>query len=300
MRKQLGIGILVTLIITVLCSCGENQGEIHKEFQQMVEQKATPQHMVKVRAYLDDHLSKLDQDQAEQMMMGYEDYLLQYVNVDAEEGISSLLSPYYDSELGTVDAEKIQEPETRELCQALEKSGIRFSMKEERILLSVNYQELIDEYGKAVGPALSGLYQLKETEFNQPVSDNAVLMISWSQLAERAYSVEQLIAENKEDQLIRDDAKWMYENYLGIMLMGMNNTPIFDFTTADFSQEADDAYTAFIAGHPDSSTADILREYAKYLDAVGYRMDYKDKAQSKEFFDQCSRLVSEAGKRVYE
>lgn len=300
MRKQLSVGLLVTFIIMGFSSCGGNQGEIHKEFQQMVSQKATPQHMIKVRTYVDDNLSRLDQEQAEQMMMSYEDYLLQYVNVDAEEGISSLLSPYYDSELATVNAEKIQEPETQELCRQLEESGIRFSMKGDQILLSVNYQELIEQHGKTIGPGLAGLYQLKETEFDQPVSDNAVLMIPWSQLAERAYAVEQLIVENKDDELIRDDTKWMYENYLGIMLMGMNNTPIFDFTSTDFSQEADEAYTAFIAGHPDSNTAWVLKEYAKYLDAVGYRMDYKDKAQSKEFFDQCSRLVSEGGKRVYE
>jgi hypothetical protein len=84
------------------------------------------------------------------------------------------------------------------------------------------------------------------------------------------------------------------------MLLGMNNTPIFDYETQKFSEEAKTAYVEFIKANPDAVTSWMLLEYLSYLDGTGYIMDYNNEAQSKAFFDTCTWLVSEAGKKVLE
>jgi hypothetical protein len=84
------------------------------------------------------------------------------------------------------------------------------------------------------------------------------------------------------------------------MVMGSNNTPIFDYKTYGFSKDAKSAYMEFINRHPDSVTAWALTEYFTYLNSINYSMNYNDKVSSKMFFDTCDWLVSESGKRVYQ
>lgn len=301
MKKWTAVGCCVVLLVVFLSACGGDKEEIQRKFLDLTGEKATNQTVVTVHDFLQDNLPKLDPEEASHMLMAYEDYLIGYINVDSDQSLPTLLEPYYNSNQKKMEPDQIKDPDTKKAYENLTKADIRCGVQSGQFTLSVNHKALLNEFGKDITPALARLYKLKEVEFAKPAAENAVLKITWEQLADRAYSVEKMIKKyKKDDDLIREDAQWMYENYMSMMLMGLNNSPIFDFKTGKFSKDAEAAYTKFIADHPKSLTAEMLTQYFSYLNKIDYRMNYRNKTQSKQFFDQCGRLVSEAGKRVFE
>ncbi len=162
------------------------------------------------------------------------------------------------------------------------------------------YEEWLDHYDKYISDSVKDLYQIKTKEQKTPFSEDTVLKVSWAELAQRTYDMEQYIQKYKDQKLIAEDATWLYGNYMNALIMGTNGTPIFDFKTYAFSDEAKAAYAAFINKFPDSATAWALTEYFAYLDSIQYSMDYNDKVSSKLFFDTSDWLVSESGKRVFQ
>lgn len=164
----------------------------------------------------------------------------------------------------------------------------------------IDYNQWANKYEKDIDPALTSLYRIKAFEQENPMARDTVLQITWAELLERAYDLEKLISENKDKDVIREDATWMYGNYINAIIMGTNGTPTFDYKTYEFSKEAKNSYVDFIREYPGTTTAWVLVEYYTYLNSIDYRMDYNNKVSSKSFFDTCDWLVSEAGKRVYQ
>lgn len=164
----------------------------------------------------------------------------------------------------------------------------------------IDYSQWIEKYGKKIDPALVELYEFKVREQEAPMAKEATLKIGWGDIANRALELENYIADNKNNELVKEDADWMYENYINTMVMGTNGTPIFDYKTSEFSNNARNAYAAFINKYPDSTVSWVLREYFSYLNSINYTLDYNDKVSSKSFFDTCNWLVSESGKRVFQ
>lgn len=165
---------------------------------------------------------------------------------------------------------------------------------------SIDYDFWANKYEKDVYPALTSLYRIKASEQKNPMTKDAVLLVTWAELAQRALEMESLINQFKDENIIKENATWMFENYINTMIMGTNGTPVFNYKTYEFSVDAKNAYIAFINKNPETTTTWVLIEYFSYLESTGYTMDYNDKVSSKSFFDTSDWLVSEAGKRVYQ
>lgn len=175
----------------------------------------------------------------------------------------------------------------------------------ERYILSfdqngIQYEAWEKHYDQYIADSLKDLYQIRAKEQKEPMVSDGVTKISWSEVVQRTYAMEQYIEKYKDQQLIAEDAKWLYGNYINTLVMGTNGTPVFDYKTFIFSEDARTAYAAFINQHPESVTTWALTEYFTYLDSVNYSLDYNDKVSSKLFFDTCDWLVSESGKRVFQ
>jgi hypothetical protein len=189
---------------------------------------------------------------------------------------------------------KLDEKYTSDMVLQLEHYTLSFDQN------GIVYEEWAKHYDKYISDPLKDLYKIRVLEQKTPATKDAVLMISWAELVQRTYDMELYIEKYKNQALIADDAKWLYGNYINTLAMGTNGTPIFDYKTYAFSEDAQKAYAAFINQHPDSVTAWALTEYFTYLESIRFSLDYNDKVQSKLFFDTCDWLVSESGKRVFQ
>lgn len=162
----------------------------------------------------------------------------------------------------------------------------------------IDYSEWISRYDNHIDPVLTEFYKIMLEEQESPMKKDTVLTKSWAELALRTHDIEIFIKENRDFDLIREDLEWIYGYYMNAMIMGTNGTPVFDYKTNAFSEEAKTAYETFINKYPDSTTAWALKEYFRYLNSIKFKMDYNDKVSSKLFFDTCDWLVLESGKRV--
>ena len=300
MRKIGMVIALLLLIAAVAIGCGADGEKIQADFMPLVTGVAAPETIVAAADYLDQTIKKAGKDAGSQMLMSYEDYLIQYLSSDADWTAIGNLYPYWNNELGQLDMEKITTEESKALYDNLIKGGFKFASSEGMVYPVIDYKVFLERYGKTITDGLSGLYGIKQLESDEPMARDAALVISYKDLLGRAFATEQYIQLYKEDPLTLEDAKFIYQNYVNTMLLGMNNTPIFDYQTQKFSDEAKTAYVEFIKANPDAVTSWMLLEYLSYLDGTGFTMDYNNEAQSKAFFDTCTWLVSEAGKKVLE
>ena len=171
------------------------------------------------------------------------------------------------------------------------------------MVLCLNYGALSESLHKWIPKALTEFYDLSAVITKTPATENAVLKVSYEEILRRAYCVEQMIRETKDQEiypLIEEDTDWLYSTYLNILFMGTTNSPVFDYDTGAFSQEAETAYMKFYKENSDSVLAGAIHDYFRYLASIEYTMDYKDSDMSKTFFDNCSRIVTETSKKVKE
>ncbi len=299
--KKLGlIGALLLLVLAIVMGCGADGEKIKSDFKPLVTGAATPESILIAVDYLDKNIGKAGKDIGSQMLVAYEDYLIQYLNSDADWTAIGELYPYWNTDTGKLDSEKLTTEETKALYNNLTKGDFKFASSEGMVYPVIDYKVFLEKYSKSITESLSGLYSIKELESDKPMAADAALMISYSELLGRAYATEQYIKQYKDDPLTLPDAKFIYQNYINTLLLGMNNTPIFDYETHLFSQDAKKAYEKFVSANPNTTTSWMLGEYLKYLGSVNFTMDYSNASQSKDFFDTCTWLVSEAGKKVLE
>ncbi len=162
-----------------------------------------------------------------------------------------------------------------------------------------NYSDFIERYGDYMTFGLKQLFEIAMQEQEEPIAENAELTVSWSDLCDRALTVENYITENKDYELVKDQAEWYYEYYINAILMGTTATPVLDYESGQMSEEAKTAYIEFCQSAPETVTAWAINEYFTYLDSIDFTLDYKDATESKVYFDTCTYIVSEAGKSVF-
>ena len=300
MKKWGLIGALLLLVVAIGIGCGADGEKIQSDFTPLITGTATPETIATAVDYLDQNIGKAGKDIGSQMLMSYEHYLIQYLNSDADWTVIGTLYPYWNADTGKLDTEKLTTEETKALYDNLTKGGFKFASSEGMVYPVIDYKVFLEKYGKSITESLSGLYGIKELESDKPMAADAALMIPYSELLGRAYQAEQYIKQYKEDPLTTEDAKFIYQNYINTILLGMNNTPIFDYETHIFSKEAKKAYEEFVSAKPDTTTSWMLGEYLKYLGSINFTMDYGNASQSKDFFDTSTWLVSEAGKKILE
>lgn len=82
---------------------------------------------------------------------------------------------------------------------------------------------------------------------------DAAVAISWKDLGERVITWENFMAKYPESKL-KKDAESTYKMYRHAFLLGLDNTPVIEFTTNEMDEEAHKAFTAFAKNYPESVT----------------------------------------------
>lgn len=285
MKHRFLITLLVlTLLIAAMalvtgCSNPADDPELQTEFLAMLEETPSPDSIAAAYDQLVKILPKLEAENKDPMILAYEHYLLKYVN------------DYVD--FTVIDQQAI----LTKMIQA----GLKLTTSEGMVYPIIDYTSLSKKLEKQMSEALLGLYQLKAVESEKSMNEDNGLAIPWSELVQRTAAVEAYIITYQDmPQHIQEEAIWIYGNYINTMLMGMNNTPAFDYETGAYNQEALDAFAAFLQQNQNTTTGWVLEEFFAYLDSIQYKMDYNDSTETKSFYDTCSWLVSEAGKRVFQ
>lgn len=172
---------------------------------------------------------------------------------------------------------------------------------------SLDYNDFAEKYKKYTSDTLYRFYHdIKAEEQAHPVVQEGVLEADFEEIMKRALAVEQFITAEKEmltDEHytpIREDALWIYKYYINIMFVGSTANPLFSYETGEFSEAALESYASLAEKNPGTATAWAVEEFSNYLDSIGHRLNYNNSTQSKAYYDTCSYINSEAGKKLYE
>ncbi|MBQ3122599.1 MAG: hypothetical protein IJC14_00415 [Firmicutes bacterium] len=232
----------------------------------------------------------------EEVLAGFNELIPVESVADKEEGhrILSEMESYLDSNLRYVDDE--------------DADYMFFNYLEEAFRIDneyISYAEVTERYGNYLSDLMNALLVIEiEDEINPLTEGEGVLRCDWNEVAQRALLAESVISEHRETidsdayAYLKEHILWHYEYYINLMLMGTSNNPVFAYQTGEFDENASAMYESTAQENPETVVAWAINEYFTYLDSVDYKLDYNDAKESKVFYDTCSYIKTEAGKRV--
>lgn len=124
----------------------------------------------------------------------------------------------------------------------------------------IDYRQLYLDFGKYLSDDYKDYLELIEIELNEPISKEGALVVSWDELGDRVILFEKYlekypIAENFDQ--IQD--KYYY--YMSSYLYGLNNTPVYEYSTGTLLEDVKKSYEGFIEKNPQSKTTIIINGY---------------------------------------
>lgn len=296
--RKFSILIIVFAIMWVFSACGENGTDILGDFKDLMEQPVSSDNAVEASLFLDEKIDSVDKEVAMQMVAMYRDYLYDYILAQKDKTRLQEVSVYFDKETGLFDEEKIKNSSHGEYYEKLQVAGLMFCPCEESLTLKIDYGNLLERFDKYLSESMKNFYELEQLVAEKPATENAKLVISWKELIGRAYMAEEIITSFPEDEIIKKDVLWVYKRYMGIILMGTTNTPIFDYETKEFSENALKAYRDFMKEEPEAVLTWVLGNHIEYLNSINLKVDFNDQESGKAFLDNCDLLISEGEKRL--
>ncbi len=300
MRKTAAVLFIALVMNLVITGCGADKEMIQSEFTMLIANTATAENIRANADFLDKNIENVSEEIATNMVIAYREYLLDYITQNNDKTTIQELGVYLDAETRLIDQEKIQNSELKSYYDDIRAGALKVTLYENIPVLRVNYNMLLEKYEEHISEPLTELFRLSAELIAKPTSENATLAISWEELLTRTHAAEKLVKANSDNEYLIADAMWIYTSHLNTMLMGTTNTPIFDYTTKEFSEEARTVYQSFLLAEPEATLTWVLKEYFTYLSSIEFNLDFNDSTMSKVFFDTCDWLVSEAEKRVKE
>lgn len=191
------------------------------------------------------------------------------------------------------------------------------------------FSSLIENYGSYASEMMQEILALELLEINSPLSSfdgskpedgidlgdekdseiggAAGISSFWREAMKRALALEKIVEEYKETlqsgsyEYLKTTIVWQYEYYINYMLLGTAECPVFEGEEHTFSEEAKEVYTELAQENPQTITAWAVNEFFDYLNSIRFKLDYGNDAEAaKVYYNTCSYIVGEAGKRLYE
>jgi hypothetical protein len=115
-----------------------------------------------------------------------------------------------------------------------------------------------------ISDALTQYLKLNSKELKESFSFDACLSISFEQLYKRVINWEDFINKNP-NFFLEKEAKDKYTEYLGILLSGMDNSPIYEYEPAKLLPEIKRLYEKIIAKHESRNSTKVITEFYNKL-----------------------------------
>jgi hypothetical protein len=141
---------------------------------------------------------------------------------------------------------------------------------------------LADRFSQYVSHSILDYLKIRDKEMPQGFQTDASLEISYRQLAKRVHNWEDYLVKYP-DSLLRKEAQDYYSQYLGTLLVGLDNSET--FMTQDLSSGADEVppakfnmqlipiYEWYCKKYPTSKTSKIMQQYMIFLKNNNYQLN---------------------------
>ncbi|MEM6724199.1 MAG: SH3 domain-containing protein [Bacteroidota bacterium] len=173
-------------------------------------------------------------------------------------------APMVDQLEGFADDYEL-DAEAQQFRRNLVRSGFLIRVSEGMPYIEASPKYLLDNLKNYISPAMS-TYQTQFTqESEQGFLEDAGLVIPLPTLANRIYWKENFLRENP-DFIYRKEIEALQKEELAILLLGIDNTPAFDFETERYSADRKDLLAFLLQEHPDGRISQSIQDFLNLLE----------------------------------
>ncbi|GAB6991853.1 hypothetical protein [Paenibacillus pini] len=165
---------------------------------------------------------------------------------------------------------RTKDKKLRTLLQGARDSGYQLQTSEGMFYLVMDYPRY-QKFRSFVTADIKSYIDIMTTETNKPFSNDAALMISWSEVTNRALTQQKFVksfpVSNRAKQV-----QSLYNNYLNITFTGLNNTPLFDYEHNKMDAMAKAAYQKVLDNNSIDNNS-YLKKLQGFLDVLAKNND---------------------------
>lgn len=155
------------------------------------------------------------------------------------------------------------------LRAALAAGGIWSTRSEGTMYFTASEATLLSWLGRFLTPQLHAFLHFSAQQQAAPVGDDAALMITLDELAQRVLTAEQILNEFPQSP-VRESIERTYHQYLAAYLGGVDNTPAFHWRSRALRSEFRQSHQNFLRSHASTAAGRVVAEYVRRLKRNGF------------------------------
>ncbi|MFD1953638.1 hypothetical protein ACFSL6_05450 [Paenibacillus thailandensis] len=256
----------------------ENQKQLLEKYNAVVKGAKEAATIV---SYLNENLPQADVTTADAMVRGlnaFYDKDLQPTQESFFQGNVQEVLAGAEWPITAVNASSIPDEKVRQLVATKLAGGYKMVMVEGMIYPIVDY-ELQKTFTKKLSDDLNAYIAIQAEESRQPTAMDASLVISWNELAKRTINTESYLKQYPGAPESDSVRQLFINSYLTMYIIGLNNSPVFDYDTFKLRNEVKESYEETVREHPDSVTGQIVSAYMKLLESTDWKVYEKRNGQ---------------------
>ncbi len=212
----------------------------------------------------------------QKQLKGYEDKIF-------SQEINIIVNNYKYEDL--LQLQNIKEDSIRNLLSEAFSNGYKLSMSEGMYYFEIDYDQILKDFGPYASDKVARYLEIMAAESNKHFASDAALIISLDELASRTVKTEKYIGSYPDFAQIQQ-VKQFHNYYLKAYLLGLNNTPLFDYQSGKAKDTFLKSYADTIANQKGTKLAAILEEYLTLLEKSDYM-------RSEEIMNYINRVTAE-------
>lgn len=266
-------------MMLVLAGCGQtdktdgtqakpNQEELMKQYQALIDEKKPPSEL---RGFIESNKTNLSQENLDQAVIDLVEDLqarmVYYEDKMFATDINIALNSYKYEDL--VQLQNIKEEDIKNLLQDAFSNGYKLSQAEGMFYPEIDYDKILKDFGGQASDKVAGYLEIMAAETIKHFASDAALTIDLDELANRTVKTEKFISSYPDFALVQQ-VKQYHDYYLRAYLIGLNNTPLFDYQTLKAKDSFIQSYEKTIAAQKGTELVGILEEYLALLKKNDY------------------------------
>lgn len=246
--------------------------EIMKEFYKMINGEEQTSN---VALFINDGIEKLDEIKADTMILDYEGYLIQDLNILLKQyenaNSNPELSKIFDSGIKE-NMENVKDVDLKELLNKTLDSGYLLLKGGGYIYPEIDYSEIL-KHREYITSNVIDYLEIMEVETKNRFTYGEEIEIPLEDLLNRVIIAENYLVSNK-DSKPSNKIYGLYGEYMdGVILSAGNHYVLANEGTSIIKDEILNEYKTFVNNNKDSRTTEILQEYMIILESNNNDMD---------------------------
>ena len=231
--------------------------------------------LVEIIEFIDENISNISKENASIMISKLEEVQKQNLaKLDekfySSETIQKEMNEIYDNEFDINEIDNVEDEDLKDLLIETRDSGYKVETAEGMYFPIINY-EFYEKYSSYVTMDIKEYINIMAFESNEVPAMDAALVIGWDEVLERALKQEDFISQYS-DSIKINDIKEMYKKYVTFTLLGLNNTPLFNYDSKVMVDDARNVYMNAIEGDGESKLLETLSDFLEVLKEDNYKL----------------------------